>query len=112
MVQLGDLEALVHMQRVVHVDELLQQLCLVALPDAVLLFPACGQFLVQSVYFILMFCYQVVYFNLNAVAPVLKELLPLTLGQPFDLLAHSIDFWVAIMRQERKIRFAQKQAGV
>ena len=109
MVQLRDLEALVHLQCVVHVDEFLQQLCLIALSQAVLLFPACGEFLVQSIHFVFMFRYQVVYLNFNAMSSVRKVIFPLTFRQLFDLLADTINLWIAARQNVEDFRIANEQ---
>ena len=71
MVQLGDLDSLVVVQSIAHIDEFLKQFLLLALALTVLLLPASCEFLVQSGHLIFVLHNQVIDLNLDTVTSLL-----------------------------------------
>ena len=73
MVQLGDLNSLVIVQSIAHIDEFLKQFLLQTLALAVLLLPTSRKFLVQGGHLIFVLYNQVIDLNLDTVTSLLKE---------------------------------------
>lgn len=59
-----------------------------------------------------MFCYQVIYLDFNAVSSVRKEIFPLTFCKSFDLLADTINLWIAVRQYGSDFRSKKDQAGL
>lgn len=56
-----------------------------------------------------MFHYQVIYLDFNAVPSVREKVFPLTFRKSLDLLADTINFWIAAKQYEEDFRTAKEK---